>query len=86
MGRDEVLVRVSATEGQLDRQLYGSEFELARSRPRPFSDARSDELVAAKQSLRSISRDPLSVTSTSATSRRMYSSGDIMKCLAPCRR
>jgi hypothetical protein len=24
-------------EGQLDRQLYGCEFELAKSRPRPFA-------------------------------------------------
>ena len=34
--RDEVRLRGSSMEGQLDRQLYGSEFELAKTRPRPI--------------------------------------------------
>jgi hypothetical protein len=32
-----------------DRQVYGSEFKLAKTRPRPFSDIHRPELVAVKQ-------------------------------------
>ena len=34
-GRDEVDPEVSCMEGQLDRQVYGSAIELAKTRPRP---------------------------------------------------
>jgi hypothetical protein len=34
-GRDEMDPDVSCKEGQLDRQVYGSEIELAKTRRRP---------------------------------------------------
>jgi hypothetical protein len=35
VGRDEMDPDVSCKEGQLDRQVYGSEIELAKTRRRP---------------------------------------------------
>ena len=40
-GQDEVHPGLSSTEAQLDRQVYSSEFELAKTRPRPKPESDS---------------------------------------------